>query len=106
MTDFNLADSSTGGSVFNVAEAEKLATNSAWWTGTQNETDYIRCLRESLHSALAHIRKLEAKTKAQALLIEGKEGLLVAYRLGRQPTEKTWKLLERAEKALAESETP
>ena len=38
--------------------------------------------------------------KAWEKLCAGKDGLLAAYRLGKSPTEKTWKMIEQAKKVL------
>lgn len=43
---------------------------------------------------------LEAERDALALLVEGKDGLLAAYRIGRPPSESTWKKLEKAKARL------
>jgi hypothetical protein len=87
---------------FDVETAEKLAIAELCFQREVIQPDSQKLkLANQLRSACAYIRKLEAKVKAKDLLIEGKEGLLVAYRFERQPTEKTWKLLEKAEIALA-----
>lgn len=46
--------------------------------------------------------RLHAASQKLLLLLEGKEGLLVAFRLQRLPSNKTWKMLEKSEGAEAE----
>ena len=48
------------------------------------------------------IAELEKREESWKLLVEAKDGLLAAYRVGRPPGEKTWRKLERAKKALEE----
>ncbi len=47
------------------------------------------------------IGRLQAAIDAWKLMAEGRQGLLVAYRTHGSPTEKTWRTLAKAEKALA-----
>ena len=50
------------------------------------------------------IAELEGLVSAYRLLVEGKNGLIAAYRVGRPPSEATWKKLERAKKKIEAAE--
>lgn len=71
-----------------------------WREGVMHEHIPIN-VRDGFLAALDLIESQQARIAALELMLEGKEGLLVAFRLGKRPAEKTWKLLETAEKALA-----
>lgn len=49
----------------------------------------------------AEVERLRERATALEMLVKGKDGLLAAYRLGRPASEKTWRLLEKAQKRLA-----
>lgn len=53
----------------------------------------------------ADLARVTQERDALRLLVEGKDGLLAAYRIGRPPSAATWKKLEQAKKALGQEES-
>jgi hypothetical protein len=56
--------------------------------------------RANFVALLAELKANRKMVEALKLKTEGQEGLLVGYRLGRPPSETTWKKLEKAAKLL------
>lgn len=85
-------------------EVARLQSERAAWRKTadlvEQQRDGYRAERDD---ALARLAAAEAARDALAMKVEGQDYLLRAYRLGTRPPEKAFKLLEKADAALAGS---